>query len=134
MKLEQLFNSLIEKGWKPFWIRWEETRIKIERNEDLDMQIFKLDWIIIEQHHRISWSLRNLTSKESWLWQFCVENKLVNRDWNYTREYVDENKNYILFSYAEWIIAEYYIIESAICDERYLEQFLLENIQLWSED
>ena len=128
--MEELLNKLIEKGWKPFWIRWEETRIKIERNEDLDMKIFKLDWIIIEQHHRISWSLRNLTSKESWLWQFVCENGMIKTYMNIeheSRRHSDKNHKPV------WAFdnqSYYYLIESALCNEEDLEQFLLDNIKV----
>ena len=128
--MEELLNKLIEKGWKPFWIRWEETRIKIERNKDLDMKIFKLDWIIIEQHHRISWSLRNLTSKESWLWQFVCENGMIKTYMNIeheSRRHSDKNHKPV------WAFdnqSYYYLIESALCNEEDLEQFLLDNIKV----
>ena len=146
--MEELLNKLIKRGWKPFWIRWEETRIKIERNEDLDMQIFKLDWIIIEQHHRISWSLRNLTSKESWLWQFVCENKLVNKyadisdeeeayiwKWKSWLDAIDINWDYIRLDddydeYHQDTDYKYWLIESALKDESELEEFLLDNIKV----
>ena len=147
--MEELLNKLIEKGWKPFWFKWEETRIEIERDKDLDIQIFKLNWIIIEQHHRISWSLRNLVSKESWLWQFCLENNLVKlienpnknkcprdrmseeefRMWEYDVYYSFSNKKDIHKRY-EQDSPTYRLIESALCNEKELEKFLLDNIKI----
>lgn len=123
--MEELLNKLIEKGWKPFWFKWEETRIEIERDKDLDIQIFKLNWIIIEQHHRISWSLRNLLSKESWLWQFVCENKMVVRKRQWTNWLWGEPEK--CFDYKDY---EYWLIESALCNEEDLEKFLLDNIKV----
>ena len=69
--------------------------------------------------------LRQLTSKESWLWQFCCRNKLV--DWK--PEWIKT---------CGWIVREekqpsnshYRLIESALCDEDKLEKFLLDNIKI----
>ena len=80
--------------------------------------------------------LRQLTSKESWLWQFCVENKLVpimcTEEWikHYYKDVDDDN----LVSWENiqpTTEYEYWLIESSLIDEDKLEQFLLDNIQLW---
>ena len=125
--MEELLNKLIEKGWKPFWFKWEATRIEIERDKDLDIQIFKLNWIIIEQHHRISWSLRNLVSKESWLWQFVCENKMVKEDCSSIELYIMSEWTWILTdSYYQ-----FWLMRCALKDEEDLEKFLLDNIKVW---
>ena len=128
-KLEQLLNSLIEKGWKPFgknaynccdnatriWYEWWEESYR--------------DYIEITP--------RKITSKESWLWQFVCENGMVD---------VKDNR-YDFFEYYKWIDEEwafrdaqrydesyeYRIIESALKDESELKDFLLSNIVIKDE-
>lgn len=73
-------------------------------------------------------TLREVVSKESGLWQFCCENGMVEeiqkkwkeenlKSFEYTRNY--ENYEY-----------QYRLIESALCDEDKLEEFLLKNIKV----
>ena len=83
--------------------------------------------------------LRQLTSKESWLWQFVCENKLVETDDDYSRERYRYN-HWMQKEYKSWVIKwearkyqvdyEYRIIESALKDEDDLEKFLLDNIKV----
>lgn len=72
-------------------------------------------------------SLREIVSIESWLWQFVCENGMV--------EHIDKDRRH----HNEWNLKdmvyfdddyEYRLIESALCDEDKLEQFLLENIKV----
>lgn len=72
---------------------------------------FDTEW---ECNHEDKWcDLRQLTSKESWLWQFVCENGMV--------YYNDES----IYSPTE-----FRIIESALTDESELEDFLLSNIKI----
>ena len=105
--LEQLLNSLIEKGWKPRWYEWVAFYIENK----------VINWL---------WwwktTFRELVSKESWLWQFVCENCLQvwefnNRERNGKDLYTD-------------IYYEYRLIESALKDESELEDFLLNSIKL----
>ena len=83
--------------------------------------------------------LRQLTSKESLLRQFCCENKLVETDDDYSREKYRYN-HWMKKEYKSRVIKwearkyqvdyEYWIIESALCDEDNLGKFLLENIKI----
>jgi len=72
--MEELLNKLIEKGWKPFgkdqkfgiWIEtspYKKIRVCLKK-PDYDYYVY---------------SYRDLVSKESGLWQFVCENKLVNK-------------------------------------------------------
>ena len=73
--------------------------------------------------------LRQLTSKESWLWQFVCENGMVVRKRQWTNRWWWETEK--CFDYKDY---EYRIIESALCNEDKLEQFLLDNIKIeWNE-
>lgn len=80
--------------------------------------------------------LRQLTSKESWLWQFVCEEWLVNYNEMKRIEYMHQwNKDYEQREYYNWWNDwspkyEYRLIESALCDEDKLEEFLLNNIKV----
>lgn len=126
MKLEQLFNSLIEKGRKPFG-REKTLHISIH-NWDL-MSVY-LDWWFMNEDTK---SLRELVSKESGLWQFVCNNWMIPEDRKCHERVLD------LTFWPNWpdVSAqmcsrnyEYWLMSSAICDERYLEQFLIENIKI----
>ena len=132
--MEELLNKLIEKGWRPFGDNaikfdydWMKTRFWYwaitykYRDSYIDD-----DWDEVEyEEWKRQFNLRELVSKESWLWQFCCRNKLV--DWK--PEWIKT---------CGWIVREekqpsnshYRLIESALKDESELEKFLLENIKI----
>ena len=105
-ELEQLLNSLIEKGWKPFG---DENVKEIRIYSDMDMEC--IYWK--KKSDFYYFSPRKITSKESWLWQFVCENKLLKPD--HMKQY-------------NWY--EYRLIESSLKDESELEDFLLSSIKL----
>ena len=114
-KLEQLLNSLIDKGWLP---RWESEPIYMLSSKKL----------YIPDTMEVNRSLRDLVSKESWLWQFVCENGMVyetpdDRWW--------PNYNWLedLFN-CWWKCPDYWLMESALCDEDKLEDFILSNIKV----
>ena len=116
--MEELLNKLIEKGWKPFgseqwkWIAYT--------------------WKALEGNKKSQYTfLREITAKESWLWQFVCENGMVKHEiykdiqsWEHTTaEHSD-------FWYTSWDNYEYRLIQSALTDEDKLEDFILSNIKL----
>jgi hypothetical protein len=131
-KLEQLLNTLIQRGWKPFW-EW------IHRSNYKSVHIHKnykskKPYAIFYTDNHSHWKvLRQVTSKESWLWQFVCENGMVKKEWNsewtiiYPNERAEDYQK--CHSYCEWQ-SEYWILESALCDEDKLEEFLLNSIKL----
>jgi len=153
MILEELLNKLIKKGWKP---RWYEDVYKFK--------LYKLWYTIArpqkqkmisfatETRHYINWtdyiwykwySLRELVSKESWLWQFVCENGMLDRHKYDSKTYEVRIENWIKRReiWPEWEVsinnswrwrwsAEYRLIESALCDEDKLEEFLVSNIKI----
>lgn len=145
MTLEKLLNKLIEKGWKP---RWFENVYKfklyklwytIARPQKQKMISFATETI-----HYINWtdyiwykwySLRELVSKNSWLWQFVCKNDMAD-DWIWVwRQKVEINKKWntkrkSLKSWKWREEYEYRLIESALKDESELEDFLLNNIKI----
>ena len=82
--------------------------------------------------------LRQLTSKESGLWQFVCENRMVNLEYDITKSYKDSRDRvhhwwYNWDRYLEWFDMynyKYRLIESALCNEEDLEKFLLDNIKI----
>ena len=120
-KLEQLLNSLIQKGWRPF-------------NKDI-REFFTLNEFTCG--YRWEWTnhlgtIRAIVSKESWLWQFVCENGMIystpdDRWW--------PNYNWLenLFN-CWWKHPDYWLMESALCDEYKLGDFLLNNIKVkWND-
>jgi hypothetical protein len=128
--MEELLNELIEKGRVPFW----DKRIT---NVNWKMQyVWTYNWVFWSNHNVVQFwkSTREIVSKSSQLWQFVCENGMVN-EWDV--------KNFVWQRYElnwfepqyplihKWNVAEYRLIESALCDEDKLEQFLLDNIKIW---
>lgn len=122
--MEELLRKLIEKGWKPFgdekihsfeiiYVTWKVRNIVAKR------------WRWQVNKH---YSIRELVSKESWLWQFVCENKLENskerKQWT---DLDEDGREYVKYSTK---IYEYWFIESALCDEDKLEEFLLKSIKV----
>lgn len=134
--IEQLLNSLIEKGWKP---RWENVNkvIKTWIDEFGDGYVLfdgELNW------YKQRWcNMTELVSKWSWLWQFVCKNGMVGRwDWITKRKKVKDTDSWswdeviyysVIWSYNETDY-QYRVIESVLCDEDKLEEFLLNSIKL----
>ena len=148
--MEELLNKLIEKGWKPFGITCTDF-IKGTGLECIPSYCFNphphmwFPWWTRKYHRP---SLRQIASKESWLWQFCIANHLLKKysdlwdddeyiiwrwqnwmDWKTTDwEYIDENYDSDIYhqdeSYQRWLI------ESSLKDESELEDFLLNSIKI----
>lgn len=132
MTLKELLNKLIDKWFNPFgWYkhstRWETCNWVYGK------------WVVFWCDDNWEWdwktqdyTLRELVSKESWLWQFVCENGMININYWNIREYYSEQDNW-------WIYLrklngednyEYRLIESALKDESELEDFLLSNIKV----
>jgi hypothetical protein len=121
-ELEQLLNSLIEKGWQPF----REKAKSVEYLYEWNQFYFKnIPW-------EVSWAfyctIRELVSKESQLWQFCCKNGMIELWWKEKKWLTPERLRVFNWEY------QYRLIESALCNENKLEDFLLSNIKVWNED
>jgi len=137
--MKELLNKLIEKGWKP---RWWDIDFKFEY---IDSSHIRLD---NGAYYWGTYKIRELVSKESWLWQFCIANHLLKKysdlwdDWEYIIgrwqdwkdcktedwEYIDDNRDSDIYHQDDSY--QYRLIESALKDESELEQFLLDNIKI----
>ena len=124
MGIEQLLNKLIKKGWRPF-------------NKDI-MEFFTLNEFTCG--YRWEWTnhlgtIRDIVSKESWLWQFVCENHLyIYKMWenkNFIQDHFKNEYNECCYQYLwDKSCYEYYLLESALKDESELEDFLLNSIKL----
>ena len=134
-KLEQLLNSLIEKGWKPFgeWChRSPYKRVGIHKNYNKERT-----YVLFYSNNHSHWKvLRQVVSRESWLWQFVCENKMVRLD---TDSW--ESDSYLCYYNIDGYPKDdrfemgrddyrFRLIESALKDESELESFILDNIKV----
>ena len=113
--LEQLLNSLIEKGWLP---RWDKNW---KNNTRITNIYFRQD-----ENGKLP-HIRMIVSKESNLWQFVCENGMVKKTptrWEYFNS--DTGKIYGFYDDN----STYRLIESSLKDESELEDFLLNSIKL----
>lgn len=136
-ELEQLLNSLIEKGWKPFGEKGAFVEIHRYPNWEITTLDYWITWTENPSFFKWNSSIRDLVSKSSWLWQFVCENGMVKKEWNsewiiiYPNERTGDYQKY--HSYCKWQ-SEYWILESSLKDESELEDFLLQNIKIeWEE-
>ncbi len=137
MTLKELLNKLIDKWFNPFgWYKnsthWETCNWVYGK------------WVVFWCDDSWEWdwktqdyTLRELVSVESGLWQFCVENGMVWR-WDRitkrkkvkdtdSRSWEEVIYYSVIWSYNETDY-QYRLIESALTDESELEEFLLSNI------
>ena len=120
-ELEKLLNPIIEMGWKPFWI------------ECITHSVYDCGRLVFRQskRHSFSYSLRELVSLESGLWQFVCINDLYRYTWD---ELVLNPSCGPDWPSADWSFfcgdSAYRLIESALIPEEELGKFLVENIKL----
>jgi hypothetical protein len=113
--LEQLLNSLIEKGWKP-----RHCKCTWVKSTDYCLEFYS-------GLGRFCKDERLLTSKESWLWQFVCENGMVGKTSKRWEQFNSDTGKFYWFYDDN---STYRLIESALCDEDKLEEFLLNSIKL----
>lgn len=144
MTLEELLNTLCERWWEPFgktpvnitqWYSaetyckyFDKRCIHIHREDDIEYD--EEDEDIRRPRRTDEFSLRELVSKESGLWQFVCEKDLIKSKWDSNYTYFNIHGTWK--AYEHWNY-EYRLIESSLCDEDKLEEFLLQNIKVWNE-
>ena len=116
-QLETLLTSLIERGRKPWGLRYFA-----------EVMVFKtyIDFIT-KKWASSPTSLRELVSLESWLWQFVCRNKLHKQSNKKFRESVSK-----VWLNTWWFAHnhQYRLLESALIPEEELAKFLLDNIKI----
>ena len=130
--MEELLNKLIKKWWLPFNVDCAWTNVEVINKIREDWYIPEHSKIIFKtatHWHVFDCDIRDLVSKWSWLWQFVCENGMVEHEvyealhsWTFT------TADHSDFWYTSWDNYEYRVIQSALCDEDKLEQFLLNSI------
>ena len=121
LALEQLLNKLIEKGWKPFGM-WKKRKVFARWDKTVSFSYQDNEWIEF-----YTYLIRDVVSKESWLWQFVCENGYNLYKKNYFHWF---SKYGLKWEYWDTSDSEYYVLESALCNEEDLEKFLLDNIKI----
>jgi len=127
--MEELLNKLIEKGWKPRNVISKNIYIyKVEDKINLSYSEFLEDeWEVM---HEDEWySLRDLVSKWSWLWQYVCENGMVKEDDGHITRIINLYKSDETIVDGWWNY-HYWLMICSILDESELEQFLLDNIKV----
>jgi hypothetical protein len=122
--MEELLNKLIKKWWKPFW--WDDKLSSLHK----EFGVWK--WYIRFHNWMDSelFDLRQLTSKESWLWQFVCENGMIKEQKEEKLIEVYDNLRWRTETVYDDEKYEFRLIESALCNEDKLDQFLLDNIKI----
>ena len=142
MTLENLLNNLIQRWRIPFgdekihsfkiiYVTWKILNIVAKRWR----------WQV-----NMHYSIREICSKSSWLWQFVCENGMVDEE---SCQYIEDKEictsdEWVCYYNDDWYPmdnyykldrteAEFWVIESALIDESKLDQFLLDNIEVWNE-
>lgn len=116
-ELETLLNSLIGRGWKPFWK--EVLNVEIDDNV---ISISREDFF----EDGADASIRDIVSIESWLWQFVCKNKLHKKTDNFWENVSKTSTNIWWFPHNY----QYRLLESALIPEEELGKFLIENIKI----
>lgn len=123
--LERVLTHLMEQGWNP----WGIDTVYIDLfNVDFkrkNIHIWYMDYSNPEKenYEQEFKSFRELVSLESGLWQFVVEKKLFERNLNVWTNH-GMQREYDIYDHTYWII------ESALCIEEDLSEFLVNNIRV----
>ena len=138
-ELENLLTSLVQRGRKPKGREVVLIQLDQEFTKSEGKTVFYCsckDWFWFYA------DLRWLVSLESWLWQFCMENGLLNSPDQYPhKDYRAKNpRPYWEISlrrdcYYKTEVYQYRLIESTLIPEEELGKFLVENIVVeWKKE
>lgn len=126
-KLENLLNSLIQRGWKPF----ENSNLNYCKTDGGFIRFYMIQGKVPEplmyMCERLEVPLLLIPSIESGLWQFICENNLLSDKVN-MKDYIKDSYWFIRRPFdANW---EYRIMKSTLYSEKNLPQFLVDNIKV----
>ena len=118
-ELENLLNSLIKRGWKPWGEKSKKIIIRVSR-----IFVYNSEWYINPEGKHI----RSIVSLESGLWQFVCENGLYNpTNYKYEVYYNYKRDHYNMLNCSN---PNYRLLESALIPEKELGKFLVDNIKV----
>lgn len=126
-ELENLLNSLIKRGWKPWGGKSKKIIIRASR-----IFVYNSEWYVNPEGKHI----RELVSLESQLWNFVCDEELIKYK---TSEIIIKRYIKQLITRKEWDVIEadvvcldldpeYRVLESALMSEEDLPRFLIDNI------
>jgi len=126
-ELENLLNSLIQRGWKPWGEKSKKIIIRSSR-----IFVYNSEWYINPEGKHI----RSIVSLESLLWQFVCDKELVKNKTSekIIKRYIKETLERESWNITEADIIctdldpEYRLLESALIPEEELGKFLVDNI------
>lgn len=72
-------------------------------------------------------TVAEIVRKSSGLWQFVCENGMVKANYYSAWEWYKSLKTKAFYTNIKY---QYYLIESALCDEDKLEDFILQNVKI----
>ncbi len=126
-ELENLLNSLIKRGWKPF----ENSNLNHCNSDGKFIYFYtiripnRLTASLV--YESLAVPLRLITTIESWLWQFVCQNKLLS-DKVDLQDYLEDSYWFRRCPFdTNWM---YRIMQSSLYSEKDLPQFLIDNIKL----
>lgn len=133
MRLEKLLNTLIQKWWKPFgkkpvdikeYCGWERYT---KYFDFYNIRINREDTICERPRVTDNYSLRDIVSRESGLWQFVCGNGMISKP---TKQFYWQNIFQLDSIEYDQYDYQYRVIESSLKDESELESFILDNIKV----
>lgn len=126
-ELENLLNSLIKRGWKPF----ENSNLNHCNSDGKFIYFYtiripnRLTASLV--YESLAVPLRLITTIESWLWQFVCQNKLLS-DKVDLQDYIEDSYWFRRCPFdTNWM---YRIMQSSLYSEEGLAKFLIDNIKL----
>lgn len=136
-ELENLLNTLIQLGWKPWSIEWDDIELLSLYMNSKNLYIWYMDYSIPEKesYNQKFKTFRELVSLESGLRQFVCANALHKPTWD---ELVLNPSWGPDWPSADWSFfcgdSAYRLLESALIPEEELGKFLIENIKVeWNQ-
>ena len=125
MTIWQLMKNLRDKWWIPRW--YNEVIHTVYDKKHKIIWLYKEGKEYLELVYKKS--LRDLCSKESWLWQFCIDNWMVRKNTMYYCYWNTKSMREFTYTYDDVV---FWILQSSMINEYSLEQFLLDNIKVWN--
>lgn len=126
--LERVLTYLMEQGWNPWGIDTVDIDLFSVDFKRKNIHIWYMDYSNPEKenYEQEFKSFRELVSLESGLRQFVSERKLFERNLNVWTNH-GMQREYDIYDHTYWVI------ESALCIEEDLPEFLVNNIRVSNE-
>lgn len=134
--MEKLLNQLIAKWREPFWASCNsvsENNFETITTYVFDTKpMFCIWWV--RKYKKVC--LRQIMSKESWLWQFVCKSGLITKH-KTVHDFMIKHITYSDENFCWWCSMEdpeYYLMICAIKEDYQLWKFLIDNIRIDDDD